>query len=204
MYRFEWTVTLCLVCLFNSSACRSNESAVGAFTYPASYDLGEPISATTRSQLFTTIPPDGSGLPDGSGTYASGKWIYEVKCMACHGDKMQGTDVGMPLLGGRGSLVTAAPKKTVESYWPYATSVFSYVRNTMPVSAPGTLTNDEVYALMAYLLGSAGIVPEDIAMDKNVLTDVEMPNRQGFIRDDRPDIEPDPDLYPTTSRATGP
>jgi cytochrome c len=131
--------------------------------------------------------------------YASGKRIYEVKCIACHGDTMQGTDVGMPLLGGRGTLTSEAPKKTVESYWPYATSVFSYVRNTMPVSAPGTLTNDEVYSLMAYLLGSAGIVPKDTVMDKDVLTDVEMPNRHGFIRDDRPDIEPDPKLDPTTS-----
>lgn len=190
MCRFRLMRAVFALCLFAPVVCSSQEANVNPFTYPPSYDVGKPISESTLSQLFTTIPPDGAGLPAGSGTFESGKRIYEAQCLACHGDQMQGTDAGSPLVGGRGSLTSESPRKTVESFWPYATSVYSYIRNAMPVTAPGSLTNDEVYSLMAYILGSAQLVPRDVIMDKNVLVEVEMPNRNGFFPDNRPDVEP--------------
>jgi len=188
MSRCERLFVVGFLTLLTSPACQSSELAGIRLSYPVSYDLGKPISASIREELFTTIPPDGAGLPDGSGTFESGQLTYEVKCMACHGDRMQGTDIGMSLLGGRGTLTSDAPRKTVESYWPYATSVFSYIRNTMPKTAPGTLSSEESYSLMAYILGSAGVVPANVVMDKQTLVEVQMPNRDGFVRDDRPDV----------------
>jgi len=188
MSRFEALLSLCALNLLVSFACYSQEHTDTSFSYPDSYDLGKTVSQAAREQLLTTIPPDGVGLPEGSGTFEMGRGIYETKCMACHGNELQGTDTGMPLIGGRGTLATNAPKKTVESYWPYATSVFSYIRNAMPISVPGSLTNVEVYSLMAYLLGSAGIIHTDVVMNKHTLADVRMPNRDGFVRDDRPDV----------------
>lgn len=189
MSRYEVLLGLCLLSLLLAPACRSTEPADTSFSYPADYDLGDPIGASTRQTLYTTIPPSGEGLLEGSGTFDKGAQIYRSKCAACHGEDLQGTEAGMPLTGGRESLTGNSPRKTVESYWPYATSVFSYIRNTMPVTQPGSLTDDETYALMAYLLGSTGIVPVDVIMNRQVLIDTRMPNRDGFICDDRPDVE---------------
>jgi cytochrome c len=114
--------------------------------------------------------------------------------MACHGDKLQGTPQGDRLLGGRGTLVNnsaaKAPVKTVESYWPYATSVFDYVKRAMPFNAPGSLTDDEAYAVVAYILGEANIVPKNEVINATTLAKVQMPNRDGFVSPDpRPDVK---------------
>jgi len=188
MSRFDQFLILAVVGLLIASAGWASEPTDDRFSYPANFDPGTPIATSIRETLFTTIPPDGSGLPAGSGNFESGRLIYQAKCVACHGDKLQGTEAGLPLVGGRGTLTSDSPKKTVESFWPYATSVFSYIRNTMPVTAPGTLTDDETYALMAFILGSAGITQVDAVMNKVALAAVRMPNRHGFIRDDRPDV----------------
>lgn len=162
-------------------------------------------AADTRTFGFGTTPapeelarfvsplPDGRGLPTGSGSVAQGKEIYAQQCVACHGQSLQG-GLADRLIGGRGTLAngdpTKAPVKTVESYWPYATTLFDYIKRAMPFTAPDSLTNDQVYAVAAYILSEAKIVPGDAVLDEKNLAKVMMPNRDGFIPDRRPDRFP--------------
>lgn len=158
------------------------------FTYPENYDFGERVSNERLTALTTSIPPDGEGLPTGTGTFIAGKQVYLNQCEGCHGVDLTGTELGRPLIGGRGSLTTDAPIKTIESYWPYATSIFSYVRDTMPTTAPGSLSNSEVYSVMAYILASANIISSDMVLDASNVATIQMPNLGGFIADSRPDV----------------
>jgi cytochrome c len=131
-----------------------------------------------------SIGPDGAGLPPGSGTAAAGKTVYEAKCLACHG--VDGA--GQPndrLVGGQGTLREAAPIRTIGSYWPYATTVFDYIRRAMPYVTPHTLTPDETYALTAYLLALNGVIEQNAVMDATTLPKVVMPNRANFDSDYR-------------------
>jgi len=155
-------------------------------------NLGTVPTSADVSRYFS-YPADGRGLPPGSGNYAQGEKVYQTKCMACHGDKLQGTSQGDRLIGGRGTLVNnspaKAPVKTIESYWPYATSVFDYVKRAMPFNAPGSLNDDEAYAVVAYILGEANIVPKSELINASTLAKVQMPNRNGFVSPDpRPDV----------------
>jgi len=142
---------------------------------------------------FFSIPADGAGLPPGSGTPATGAKVFAENCAACHGDKGQGNPAkgvgGDRLLGGRGTLASAAPIKTVESYWPYSTTLFDYVKRAMPFSAPGSLSDNEVYAVVAYILSEAKIIKSTDTMNATTLPKVTMPNRDGFIPDARPELE---------------
>jgi len=142
--------------------------------------LGEPISAADLAPWDLSIQPDGTGLPAGSGTAAVGAQIYAVKCSACHGEKGAGQPNDQ-LVGGQGTLTELAQVRTIGSFWPYASTVFDYIRRAMPFQAPESLTNDEVYALTAYLLALNGIIDEDDAMNARTLARVRMPNRDGFI-----------------------
>ncbi len=155
-------------------------------------NLGTTATSADLSKYFS-YPADGRGLPPGAGSYAQGEKVYQTKCMACHGDKLQGTPLGDRLIGGRGTLVnndpTKAPVKTIESYWPYATTIFDYVKRAMPFNAPGSLTDDEVYAVVAYILGEANIVAKNEVINASTLAKVQMPNRDGFVSPDpRPDV----------------
>jgi S-disulfanyl-L-cysteine oxidoreductase SoxD len=119
-------------------------------------------------------------LPGGSGNAVQGQKVYDAKCQACHGPK----GVGKPadaLVGGKGSLASGKPMRTVGSYWPYATTLFDYTRRAMPTTAPMSLSNEEVYAVTAYVLFLNGIVPETAEMNAQTLPQVKMPNRDGFI-----------------------
>ncbi len=154
-----------------------------AASVPAGPSLGLGTKATPQElSRFFAIAPDGAGLPDGSGSVAQGRQVYAAKCVMCHGDKLQGVKStgGLALIGGRGTLASAKPLKTTESYWPYATTMFDYIKRAMPFNAPGSLTNDEVYALVAYILAEGHVVGEDATMDKVSLPKVAMPNRDGF------------------------
>jgi S-disulfanyl-L-cysteine oxidoreductase SoxD len=142
--------------------------------------LGEPADPQLLKAWDISIPPDGSGLPPGRGSAAEGAVIYGAKCVMCHGPAGAGQPADR-LTGGIGTLASAQPVKTVASYWPYATTLFDYVRRAMPISAPRTLTAHEVYALCAYLLSIDGIVPKNAVLDAKSLPKIKMPNRDGFI-----------------------
>ena len=143
--------------------------------------LGAPVSEAEAAAIDFVIMPDGRGLPDGSGDAHQGLAVYQRECRICHGDGGQGGPNDR-LTGGVGSLVSEQPVKTIGSYWPYATTVFDYVRRAMPYHQPGSLSADEVYAVTAYLLAENGVIERDRVMDADTLPAVQMPNREGFIR----------------------
>jgi cytochrome c len=152
------------------------------------YGVGRPPSAEEIRQWSISVKPDGRGLPAGSGTVAAGKEIYATRCQRCHGAHGEGGD-SVPLAGGQGSLATAKPLKTVASFWPYAATLFDYINRAMPYDRPGTLTADQVYSLTAYVLNLGGVAPADAVMDARSLPKVQMPNRNGFVKDPRPDVK---------------
>lgn len=174
----------CATAASDNAAARNDVATAGA---GVPFDFGTAPTAADLAHDFS-YPADGRGLPPGSGTYAQGKVVYETTCQTCHGDHLQG-GVGDRLIGGRGTLASAAPVKTVESYWPYATTFFDYVKRAMPFTAPGSLSDDQVYAVTAYVLAEAGIVGKDATMNAQTLPQVKMPNRDSFItKDPRPDV----------------
>ncbi len=135
------------------------------------------------------VLPDGRGLPDGSGDVAMGEELFIDYCAACHGDFAEGIDNWPSLAGGEGTLDHDRPEKTVGSYWPYLSTVWDYVHRSMPYGQAQTLTPDETYALTAYILYSNMIVDDDFVLSKENFTEVQMPNADGFIEDDRPETE---------------
>ena len=169
----------------------SLSTAAFAQSAPPHYGFGTQ-SRLRRTREILAIPADGSGLPPGSGNATAGAKVYADTCAACHGDKLQGNPEkgigGDRLLGGRGSLATKTPIKTVESYWPYATTLFDYVKRAMPFSAPGSLKDDDVYAVVAYILSEAKIIKPTDTMNAQTLPKVAMPNKDGFIPDSRPEL----------------
>ncbi len=142
--------------------------------------LGQELTATELAAVDFTIMPDGDGLPPGSGNAMSGRDIYTRNCLACHGENGTG-GVNDVLSGGHGSLTGPQPQKTIGSYWPYATTVFDYVRRAMPYQTPGSLSGDELYAVTAYLLFVNDIIAEDAEINAKSLPQVKMPNRDNFV-----------------------
>ena len=143
-------------------------------------NLGRLATPAEVTAWDISIPPDGTGLPPGSGTPAQGVTIYAQKCLACHGEK----GAGQPndrLVGGDGTLASNSPVRTIGSYWPYATTVFDYVRRAMPYMQSKSLTDEEVYSVTAYLLYLNGIIGEHDVMNAQTLPKVTMPNRDNFI-----------------------
>ena len=132
---------------------------------------------------------DGTGLPAGKGSVADGKKVYEAKCVACHGADAKGGAVYGTMVGGIGSMNSNPRVLTPGSMYPYAPILFDYIRRAMPMDRPQSLTNDEVYALSAYLLNLNGLVPADAVMDAGSLPKVQMPNRNAFVVDTRPDVK---------------
>ena len=144
-------------------------------------DLGHPATPEEIAVWDISIGPDGAGLPSGNGTPQQGEAVYIEKCLACHGEKGAGKPNDQ-LVGGRGTLTgDQTPVKTVGSFWPDATTLFDYVRRAMPFNAPRSLSNDEVYAVCAYILQLNGIIAEDAVMNAQNLAKVQMPNRGGFV-----------------------
>jgi hypothetical protein len=181
-------------------------TAFAADARKTTYGLGA-TPTDAELQRFVSPLPDGRGLPPGSGSVLEGKSVYQQQCASCHGENLQG-GIGDRLAGGRGSLVNDDPKKppvkTVESYWPYATTLFDYIKRAMPLQTPDSLTNDQVYAVTAYILAQAKIVPDDAIMNVETLPGVAMPNRDGFIADRRPEHFPPVARTPHQSLAIAP
>jgi S-disulfanyl-L-cysteine oxidoreductase SoxD len=160
-------------------------AALFALASPAfaqqSPNLGKPISAEDLAAWDISVGPDGGGLPPGSGTVKQGEAVFAAKCQACHGEKGAGTPNDR-LVGGQGSLPGDKPPiKTVGSYWPYATTLFDYIRRAMPFNESKSLTSDEVYGVVAYLLNVNGVIPESEILNAQSLPKVTMPNREGFV-----------------------
>jgi mono/diheme cytochrome c family protein len=154
---------------------------IGAVAASAT-EFGRPASPAEIRLWDIDVLPDGTGLPQGRGSVARGRQVFEESCAACHGDSGQG-GIADRLAGGQGSLASARPVKTVGSFSPYATTLFDYVRRAMPYPAPQTLSDDDTYAVVADIPNLNGLVPADVALDRANLPSIRMPNRDGFVPD---------------------
>jgi S-disulfanyl-L-cysteine oxidoreductase SoxD len=173
MSTYKWITALACVA---SVTC-------GASDMQSSPHLGRVVTQADIAAWDISIAPNGAGLPPGSGTAKQGAVLFAAKCAACHGATGTGQagQPAPPLVGGFGSLTGDDPIKTVGSYWPYATTLFDYVRRAMPSVQPESLTNDEVYALAAYILRLNGLIKDDEVMNAKTLPKVKMPNRAKFF-----------------------
>ncbi len=142
--------------------------------------LGQEITSEEIAKWDISIFPDGEGLPEGQGSVHEGEKIFQSKCIACHGKNGLGHTADQ-LAGAQMSLTSQYPEKTIGSYWPYATTLFDFIRRSMPMNAPGSLTNNETYSLTAYLLYLNNLFDKDGKMTAKELVEVKMPNQNGFI-----------------------
>lgn len=151
------------------------------------------IGSTATAEMIAgwdiDIRPDGTGLPEGQGSVADGEGLYEAQCASCHGLFGEGAGRWPVLAGGEGTLDTLHPEKTVGSYWPYASTLWDYIHRAMPYPAPQSLTDNEVYAISAYVLYLNDIVDEDFVATKESFAQVKMPNEPNFYIDNRPDVQ---------------
>lgn len=177
--RLRWLIGLAAITTALAVCCAAQSPKYGVGHTPASDEI---------RALGVTVAPDGTGLPEGSGTAAEGRAIFATRCAKCHGEKGEGGD-GPVLVGGQGTLATAKPLKTVGSFWPYATTLWDYVNRAMPFNQPGLLSHSQVYAVVAYVLHLNGIVGETQTLNAKTLPSVRMPNRDGFVADPRPDVK---------------
>jgi S-disulfanyl-L-cysteine oxidoreductase SoxD len=153
-----------------------------------SLGVGHAASQAQIAGWDIDVRADGQGLPPGHGSVREGEKIFAVTCAACHGAKGEGQPADR-LVGGFGTLATSRPVRTVGSYWPYASTLFDYIRRAMPFNSPQSLTAGQVYAVSAYILYLNNIITEDTILDATSLPRVKMPNRNGFTSPDpRPDV----------------
>jgi S-disulfanyl-L-cysteine oxidoreductase SoxD len=168
--------------------------AVGALAWATSvqaqghYGIGRSATPAEIAGWNIDIDRDGNNLPPGSGTVTHGREVFDQQCGACHGTKGEG-GVGDRLVGGQGTLATPKPVRTVGSYWPYAPTLFDYIRRAMPQNAPQSLSNEDVYAVAAYILNLNGLLAADATLDAKTLAAIKMPNRSMFVGDPRPDVK---------------
>jgi cytochrome c len=154
---------------------------------PAIPGIGRAATTAEIAGWDIAVRGDGRNLPPGRGTAKDGEELYVQHCAACHGDFGEGVDRWPALMGGRGSLATGEPRRTIGSFWQHAPAVFDYIRRAMPYAAPQSLTNDAYYAITAYVLHLNELVGEEDVMDRETLPRVAMPNRDGFVLEARPD-----------------
>ena len=153
------------------------------------YGFGQTATPEQIAGWDIDIRPDGKGLPVGEGSVADGEALYEQRCATCHGLFGEGEARWPALAGGKGTLKEDRPTKTVGSYWPYASTLYDYIRRAMPFTAPRSLTNEQTYQLTAYVLYLNELVDEDFVLTDENLAQIEMPNKDGFFVDPRPDVK---------------
>ena len=168
-------------------ACAALLSAVAVYAQqPKTFGIGRPATEAEIKAEDIDVGPDGVGLPPGKGTAAEGAVVYAAKCAQCHGKT--GKEGPNDVLVGRGEFPSGADttsRRTIGNYWPYATTVFDYIRRAMPPDAPGSLKDNEIYGLVAYLLTLNQLIPADAVMDATTLPKVVMPARDKFVPDTR-------------------
>jgi cytochrome c len=175
------------------SACLIATIVAGAWAQGhRPYGLGRPATEEEIASLNHDAAPDGEGLPPGRGSVAQGQLIYQQQCTSCHGPRGEGVPPAYPALTGRdpkgeGFPFGRDPKipRPIGNYWPYATTLFDYIRRAMPLTASGALTNDQVYAVTAYLLAADQVIPMTAVLDSASLVSVKMPYRDRFVPDNR-------------------
>jgi len=166
--------------------------AANDIPHGARYDLGRAATAEEVAGWDVDVMPDGTGAPVGQGTPAEGEEIYMVQCAYCHGEFGEGLERYPVLFGGEDTLSSRDPVKTPGSYWPYASTIFDYIYRAMPFGQAQLMTPDQVYSLTAYLLYINFVIDdEDFVLSNETIGEIEMPNRDGFIPDDRPDAQPE-------------
>jgi cytochrome c len=163
--------------------------ALPAAAGPKGFGIGRLAMPEEVKAWDIDVRPDGQGLPPGKGTVAEGEKLFLEKCAACHGEFGEGAGRWPPLAGGVGSLKSPAPDKTIGSYWPYLSSAYDYIHRAMPFGNAQSLTPDQTYAIVAFLLSMNDIVPPDFELSDKNFTSVHMPNEQAFYPDDRTEAE---------------
>lgn len=157
---------------------------------PMTYKFGQIATDREIAGWDISVGPDGSNLPDARGTVMQGEKLFQTKCAYCHGEFGEAVDRWPALMGGNDSLASTEPVRTVGSYWPYATSMFSYIRRAMPFYNPQSLSDEETYAISAYVLYLNDLVDEEFELNRETILEIEMPNREGFFAPDpRPDVQ---------------
>src|SRR5712664_3009596 len=196
--KLKSSLALAVACLWISGCANQSSSGIplgstgphAVQPLPDRPHFGQPMSEADLAAWNIDIrTPDGHGLPAGRGSVADGRKVYEAKCVACHGADAKGGPMYGTMVGGIGSFTTNARVLTPGSMYPYAPILFDYIRRSMPMDRPQALAANEVYALSAFLLNLNGLVPANAVMDQNSLPRVQMPNRDGFLIDDRPDTK---------------
>lgn len=176
------TAALLACALSTPALAQQNADAKGG----PRYNIGRAPTADEIRGWDIDVRPDGQGLPEGKGTAAQGEKLFMDNCASCHGEFGEGSGRWPVLAGGKGSLTSDNPVKTVGSYWPYASTVFDYVRHAMPYGNTASLSADEYYALVAYVLYLNDVVTDqNLELNKKTLATIKMPNEQGFVMDDR-------------------
>jgi cytochrome c len=171
--RFHFSVLALIVA---GAAC-----VTAAAQTPDYKNVGRTPTAQEVQAMDIAIGTDGKELPPGSGNAKTGARLFNEKCVACHGENQEGSAQAPALVGGKGTLTSLHPKMTAGSYWPFATTIFDYIRRAMPRYAEGSLKVDEVYSLTAFILFRNDIIKEDDVIDPTTLPKIKMPNRDGFI-----------------------
>lgn len=178
------TLTIALVVIMSVTPARADTPGKAG-----QYGIGKSATAEEIAGWDIDIRPDGKGLPPGSGSVEDGEEMYEEKCASCHGSFGEGVGRYPVLSGGEGSLTDERPDRTVGSYWPYASTLWDYIHRAMPFPQPQSLSDEEVYAITAYVLYLNDLVEDDFVLTSDNLAGIEMPNKDGFFFDDRPDTQ---------------
>lgn len=189
----RWALAIAAALGLGALGCRGHRTPRAPADQPVQrYGVGRAATPAEVAAMDVDVGPDGAGLPPGSGTVAQGAAVYAGRCASCHGVRGEGLPPAYPRLVGRDPIAEGFPfardprlERTIGNYWPYATTVFDYVRRAMPATAPGSLSSDEVYAVTAWLLAANRIIPDTTTLDSASLTSVVMPYRDRFVPDDR-------------------